>query len=145
MTRRKPPPPVVADSADEVEALFYEALAGGDLARMMALWADDEEIVCVHPNGTRCVGPAAVHASFEDMLAGGGMPVLPEQVHRLHTPDSAVHHLVEKIEDEGLEAWVLALNVYVRTPAGWRMVAHHATPAQGRMVQPQGEAPSTLH
>lgn len=142
---RKPPPPVVAESADEVEAQFYEALASGDLALMMALWADDDEIVCVHPSGVRCVGPAAVRASFEDILSGGGMPVQPEQVHRLHTMDSAVHHLVERISGEGGHAWMLALNVYVRTPAGWRIVAHHASPAQGHLVPAEGEAPSTLH
>lgn len=145
---RRPPPPVVlpADSADELEARFYEAMADGDAVRMMALWADDDEILCVHPNGARLVGPAAVRAGYDEIFAGGaGVRVQPEQVHRLHTADCAVHHLVEKIEAEGVQAWMLALNVYVRTGAGWRIVAHHASPMKARMAPPPGDAPATLH
>jgi hypothetical protein len=26
---------------------------------------------------------------------------------------------------------IIATNVYLRTPAGWRMIVHHASPAQG--------------
>ena len=43
------------------------------------------------------------------------------------------------------EAWVLATNVYVNTAQGWRLVAHHASPA---VTEPPGAAtewPSTLH
>ena len=36
-------------SAAEVEAAFYDALHRADLEALMALWADDEEIVCIHP------------------------------------------------------------------------------------------------
>ena len=42
-------------------------------------------------------------------------------------------------------AWVLATNVYLKTAQGWRLVAHHASPA-GDLAEPaSGEAPSTLH
>ena len=45
------PPPRCIGSPDEVEAQFYEALQRGDIEQLMALWADDDEIVCVHPGG----------------------------------------------------------------------------------------------
>ena len=32
---------------DDVEAAFYDALRQGDIERLMACWADEEEIVCV--------------------------------------------------------------------------------------------------
>jgi ketosteroid isomerase-like protein len=51
-------------SPDDVEAAFYEALQKGDIDALMALWADDDEVVCVHPGGGgRLVGPAAIRAS----------------------------------------------------------------------------------
>ena len=37
---------------------------------MMATWADDEDIVCVHPGGARLVGYDAVRASWEQLFAG---------------------------------------------------------------------------
>ena len=146
----RPPAANLIGSADEVEAEFYEALRRGDLERLMALWADDDEIVCVHPGGTRIVGNAAIRASFEAIFANGGIPVRPEQVHRLAALGSALHHLVERIEVSGEQgpqtAWVTATNLYLKTARGWRLASHHASPALGH--EPPvvgGEAPSTLH
>jgi uncharacterized protein (TIGR02246 family) len=147
---RRPPPPPPADSADEVEAQFYEALQQGALERLMALWADDDEIVCVHPGGARAVGAAAIRASFAAIFANGGIPVRPEQVHRLLQPGLALHHLAERIEvtaEGGTQVgWVLATNVYVKGPLGWRIAAHHASPALPDDVGPSATAgPATLH
>ena len=137
-------------SPDDTEAQFYEAMQAGDIDRMMAVWADDDEVVCVHPGGARVIGLAAIRASFEAIFAQNAVPVQPEQVHRLHTLGSAVHHLAERVQvmtNEGPQtAWALATNVYVKTSLGWRMVAHHASPGQlGEPPPTLREAPSTLH
>ncbi|MDO9073621.1 MAG: nuclear transport factor 2 family protein [Rubrivivax sp.] len=147
---RRPPPPLPADSPDEVEARFYEALQQGELDRLMALWADDDEIVCVHPGGARVVGAAAIRASFETIFASGGIPVRPEQVHRLQQPGFALHHLVERIEVTGeggaQVGWVLATNVYVKGALGWRIAAHHASTAMPHEVNDaDSDGPTTLH
>ena len=114
----------------------------------MAVWADDDEVVCVQPGGPRVIGPAAIRASFEAIFANGPIPVVPEQMHRLDALAGAVHHLLERIEvptDEGPRtAWVIATNVYMQTAGGWRMVAHHASP--GTLTAPDMDTPSTpLH
>jgi uncharacterized protein (TIGR02246 family) len=149
MPHRRPPAAALHASPDELEAQFYEALQQGDIERMMAVWADDDEVVCVHPGAGRVVGPAAIRASFEAIFAGGGVPAQPEQVHRLHTMGTAVHHLVERIRvvaPEGEQtAWVLATNVFVKTAQGWRMVAHHASPGSPHAPVVAGDAPAVLH
>lgn len=151
MSRLKPPQAALLASADDVEAQFYEALQQGDLQRLMAVWADDDEVVCVHPGGARVVGSAAIRTSFEAILSSGGVPATPDQVHRLHALGLAVHHLVERIRvpaGEGRpesEAYVLATNVYVNTTQGWRMVAHHASPGAVEHPSPPRDRPSTLH
>lgn len=135
MSRRPNPPPPAATlhgSADDVEAQFYEALQRADIDKLMAVWADDDEIVCVHPGGGRAIGAAAIRATFEAVFANGGLAVRPEQVHRLVHIGSALHHLVERIDiktEQGPQsAWVLATNLYVKTAQGWRLVSHHASP-----------------
>jgi uncharacterized protein (TIGR02246 family) len=148
MQRRRPPVSALGASPDELEARFYEALRRGDIEALMAVWADDEEVVCVHPGGGRVVGTAAIRASFEAIFANGAIPVQPEQVHRLEAISGVVHHLVERIavaHDEGLRAaWVMATNVYLQTAQGWRLVAHHASP--GSLDEPDADTvPSTLH
>ena len=149
MRRPRPPAAALHGSPDEVEAQFYEALQRADITKLMDVWADDDEIVCVHPAGGRLVGAAAIRASFEAIFGSGTIPVMPEQVHRLQSLSCAVHHLVERIEVDGpdgrQQAWVLATNVYVKTAQGWRLAAHHASPASPHDVQEPGEAPSTLH
>lgn len=149
MARRRPPPAaVLGGSADEVEARFYEALQRGDLAALMAVWADDEEIVCILPAGTREIGAAAVRANFETIFANGPMPVRPEQVRRIDGMGCAVHHLVERYDVHGEDGprtiWALATNVYLKTPAGWRLLVHHSS--MDAIETPAGdETPSTLH
>ena len=149
MARPTPPAAALHSSPDDVEAQFYEALQRGDIARLMAVWVDDDEIVCVHPGGGRLVGAAAIRASFEAIFANGPIPVQPEQVHRLQGLGSAVHHLVERITVTGPEgaqdAWVLSTNVYLKTAQGWRLAAHHASAASAADLAGSGDAPSTLH
>ncbi len=148
----RPPAAALFASPDDVEAAFYEALQRGDLDALMALWADDDEVVCVHPGGGgRLVGPAAIRASFEAIFANGGIPVVPQQVHRLQQIGAAVHDLVERSElntPEGRQVgWVVATNVFVKTAQGWRIAAHHASPAepQAPATPVPHDAPNTLH
>lgn len=150
MPRLKPPPAALHSSPDDVEAQFYEALQNADIARLMAVWVDDDEIVCVHPGGDRVVGAAAVRASFEAIFAVGPVPARPSEVRRLQGLGCEVHHLVERVRlagPEGVkEVWALATNVYLKTPQGWRLAAHHASQASENQTRAvlTGK-PSTLH
>jgi uncharacterized protein (TIGR02246 family) len=149
MARPKSQTAALMASPEDIETQFYEALQHADLERLMAVWADDDDIVCVHPGGPRVIGPAAIRASFEAIFTHGVIPVEPSQVRRVQTLGSAVHHLVERVHvvtAEGAQtASVLATNVYVKTAQGWRMVAHHASPGHVDDA-PGGPEPSfTLH
>ena len=56
----------------------------------------------------------------------------------VETPTVAVHNVVEQVlMTQGRRqqiVHVIATNAYVKTPAGWKMVLHHAAPA------PEGKA-----
>ncbi|KAB8043850.1 YybH family protein [Janthinobacterium aquaticum] len=119
-------------SAAETEAAFYDALNRADLDALMALWADDEEIVCIHPGGARLIGHAAIRASWATIFANGGLPIVPSQLHETHNLMSSVHTVIEGVTaSEGTPAHLLATNVYVKTPRGWRIVLHHVSVAPG--------------
>ena len=136
------------DAAD-IEAAFYEALQTADIDKLMACWADEDEIVCVHPGGPRVIGAAAIRASFEAMFANGAIRARPQRLRRTVSVASAMHNVLERIEiatAEGLQhAWVIATNVYHKTAQGWRMVAHHASPGTAHEAQEVSETPSVLH
>ena len=58
-------------SPQDAEAAFYDALERCDLDAMMAVWAEDEEVVCVHPGGPRLVGYATVRDAWQRVFANG--------------------------------------------------------------------------
>jgi uncharacterized protein (TIGR02246 family) len=137
-------------TADDTESAFYEAMQQGDAERVMSLWAEDDEIACVHPGGPRLIGAAAVRAGFDAVFAnGGGVQVVPVQVRRVETAGCAIHHVLERVQavtPEGPQtAFVLASNVYVRGAQGWRMVLHHASPGQADDMQEMIESFAILH
>jgi len=136
-------------SADEVEAAFYEALQRADIDALMACWADDDEVFCVHPGGPRLVGSAAIRAAFEQMFANGAIHATPSRVRKVETLGSAVHNVLERIDVLTAEgprhAFVLATNIYHRSAQGWRMVAHHASPGVAHETVESHDPPQMLH
>ncbi|MCY7370659.1 MAG: nuclear transport factor 2 family protein, partial [Polaromonas sp.] len=124
-------------------------LQHGDIDQLMACWADEDDIVCVHPGGARLVGAAAIRGSFEAMFANGPIRAQPEKVRRVDSLAASVHSVLERIEvmtGEGLRhAWVIATNVYLKTSLGWRMVAHHASPGTPHELHEVSETPTVLH
>ena len=55
----------------DCEAAFYEALEKSDLEGMMSVWAEDEDVLCIHPGGARVSGHAAIREIWRQMFAGG--------------------------------------------------------------------------
>ena len=47
----------------------------------MHLWADDEEIVCIHPNCPRLIGHAEIRSSWEAIFELGKIQVQAQQIH----------------------------------------------------------------
>ncbi len=133
-------------SAQDVEAAFYEALERSDIDTMMAVWAEDEEVVCVHPGGPRLTGYTMIREAWQRIFANGRkLQVRLSQQKTVTTPFAVVNTLLEHVtspDDGNLSTPVAATNIYVRGPLGWRMVAHHASPVPPDSV---GEDPRILH
>lgn len=138
-------------TAQDAENAFYEALESGNVDAMMEVWADDEEVVCVHPGRERLIGIEAVRESWVQIARGG---------HKLkvHLSDQsvvsgmmlAVHSLHEHISVEGQQRGtvpVAVTNVYMRTGNGWRMIVHHASAVPERQMPAATHAsgPKVLH
>jgi len=132
MTKAKLRAATVGGSADDIETAFYEALHHADITALMACWADEDDIVCIHPGGIRLIGSSAIRQSFETLFANESLNLSLESVHKVESLTSAMHNLIERVfvmTNEGQrEALVHVTNVYQRTAQGWRMVAHHASP-----------------
>ena len=122
-------------SADEIEAAFYDAISRADIEALMQLWADDEEIVCIHPGASRLIGHAAIRASWEAIMERGTVQIHAVQLHATHNMMTAVHSVLEQMhrphESSG-DVHIIATHVYLKTPHGWRITMHHASVAAGK-------------
>jgi ketosteroid isomerase-like protein len=135
-------------TAQDAENAFYEALERSNLEGMMAVWAEDEDIVCVHPGGPRLTGQDEVRESWARIFKGGGRTrvQITHQV-AISAMMLAVHSVHENFHLEGEaqpRAPILATNVYLRTAAGWRMIVHHASPAPAQPAAPAREGPPKI-
>lgn len=122
--------PVFASPA-EAEAAFYRAFAQADWESMAAVWADDPQIVCIHPMGESLTGRRAVLSGWRAILGSGYK--LEFKFNELHWIDSdrlVLHVLYEYITIIGKSARtapILATNGYRWIDGSWRMVLHHAS------------------
>lgn len=141
-------PAKIFPTPQDAESAFYEALENANLELMMAVWSEDEEIVCVHPGGPRLCGQDQVRDSWRKIFAGGPRTRI-HVTQQVTTGGSmvAVHSVRENFyvpgERKPMQA-VVATNVYLRTAAGWRMIAHHGSPAPGS-AEPPPDSPKILH
>ncbi len=135
----------ILSTAEAAEEAFYDAMRRADLEAMMALWADDDEVMCVHPGHQRLIGLEAIRSSWAAIFAGGGVDVRIGEVRALTGAMLAVHNLVEQVVVAGRtgqeRVCCVTTNVYIKHASGWRILLHHSGPGSG---EPPTLAGSTI-
>lgn len=132
----------------DAEQAFYRAFELADLAEMMAVWAEEDDIVCVHPGGGRHGGVVEVRESWRQIFSQGprlrfrlaGSRVIAGRMLSVHS----VYEHVSVAGDPRPTNPVLSTNIYLLTDRGWRMLVHHASPLAPEAA-PQEAPPSVLH
>ncbi len=134
---------------EAAEAAFYAAFEARDLDAMMAVWANDEAIACIHPMAAPLNGQAAVRAGWRSIFeAAEHFRVQVETVHEIHGATQVIRivkeHLIIGEENEPRPP-ILASNVYRKEADGWRMVLHHGAPLRVGDTQPAPATRPVLH
>lgn len=136
-------------TAQDAENAFYEAIERCDLEAMMAVWSEDDDIVCVHPSGQRLAGQEQVREVWRQMFAGG--PTMRVQIAQqvviagMMLAVHSVHENITVASEQRPRPPMVATNVYLRTAAGWRMIVHHASPARSQAPEAAPAEPKILH
>ena len=125
--------PTIFTTPQDAATAFYRAFEAKDIDAMMAAWAEDEDIVCVHPGGPRLVGFDAVRVGWEQIFAGETKLLFRlEELVVIETVGMALQSAIEQVtvgDNPAPRGTAIASNVFLRTPSGWRIVLHHASPA----------------
>ena len=137
----------------DAEAAFYDALQRADLEAMMEVWAEDEEVSCIHPGGARLGGIEQVRENWVQIFKSGQrLQVRLSDQLIVSGAMFSLHSLHENIlvlggQGEGVRSIVVTTNAYLRADGGWRMVLHHASHSPAPVVRRELplEAPKVLH
>ena len=139
----------VLPTPEAAEAAFYAAFEARSLDAMMAVWADDEHIACLHPLAAPLNGHAAVAAGWKSLFeAAGRFRMQVELAHEIRTADQVIRIVREYLtigQETEPRPPILATNVFRHDGDGWRMVLHHASPLQVGGTPPARTPPTVLH
>ncbi|MCC2594954.1 nuclear transport factor 2 family protein [Pusillimonas sp. MFBS29] len=134
----------------EAEQAFYQALRQADLALMMQVWADDEEVVCIHPGGMRTIGHDALKSAWQQIFANGPVNIQPVRPMIMTSVMSSIHVLIEQLSVSTAQgsqtAHCYSTNIFHKGRYGWKMVLHHASHAPQEIdLFDLQDRPDTLH
>jgi ketosteroid isomerase-like protein len=127
------------EAVEAANAELYAAFEAGDIDRMSALWADSDDVVCIHPGGPILRGRGVVLRSWSVIMANTSyIQFFLTDVEIGVIGDTAVVTCAENIltaspdeADAGAFAHpgrVVATNVFRRSGKGWRLLLHHGSP-----------------
>ncbi|MET7678925.1 nuclear transport factor 2 family protein [Streptomyces sp. NPDC005423] len=149
-------PHIDVEQVERANTTFYETLEQGDFDALSALWltpadlgvdeeyhdpADSGVISCVHPGWPVLTGRGEVLRSYALIMANTEyIQFFLTDVHVSVTGDTALVTCTENILSGGpapedsdelgplVGQLVVATNVFRRTPEGWKLWSHHASP-----------------
>ncbi|MGW0119112.1 nuclear transport factor 2 family protein [Streptomyces sp. NPDC003327] len=151
-------PTADATAVEAVNTAFYEAMETGDFDTVSALWLDDgtAPVTCVHPGWSALTGRGEVLRSYALIMANTEyIQFFLTDLEISLAGDTAVVTCTENIlsggpAEDGAELGplmgqiVVATNVFRRTPDGWRIWSHHASPVLTETDDTPGpEGPAT--
>lgn len=135
---------------EAAEAAFYAAFEARSLDAMMAVWAGDDSIACIHPMAAPLNGRAAVAAGWRSMFeAAGQFSVQVDIAHQIREAAQVVRIVREYLvigQETEPRPPILATNIYRKEAnGGWHIVLHHASPLQVGGTPPSRTPPVVLH
>jgi hypothetical protein len=114
---------------------FYVAFSTGNITELSRLWADDDNISCIHPGWPVIVGRAAVIGSWRDILQSPNRPhITCHEPYAIVTGTSGHVVCIELVEDAPLAA----SNHFRLIDGVWRLVHHQSSPIAPSTVETAG-------
>ena len=115
----------------QVEDSFYRAFRNRSVDLMKEVWDKTDEVICIHPGSPRIYSFELIIASWKHIFSAQSATMinLSDPIYKLQK-DVSIHYVKETLSanDKSVVS-VYATNIYKQTNEGWKMIAHHASPA----------------
>lgn len=130
-------PSVDIDLVKAANQAFYRAFESLDVHKLSAVWAQSEEIVCVHPGWPLLSGFEQVMESWKRIFENTPMVqfTITEVVVRVNGVSAwamCVENIATLVDGRVTAARIQATNVFAKRDGHWVMVHHHASPLSGQ-------------
>jgi len=121
-------------------AAFYAAISTANVEAMARLWANNDDISCIHPGWPVIVGRVAVVGSWRDILESPTRPHIT-----CHDPYAIVDGNFGRVLCiELVGGMALAASNHFRLISGHWQLVHHQASSISRVVS-DPSAPSQIH
>ena len=122
------------EAVKQANQRFYDAFGALDIDMMEAAWETSERAVCVHPGWQPLVDWDLIKESWQRIFDNTSLMHF-----NIRHVNIAVHgdcgwvtcweNITSVVQGRATDFGVLATNIFVRSPVGWKMIAHHASPS----------------
>ncbi|MAV86752.1 MAG: DUF4440 domain-containing protein [Rhodospirillaceae bacterium] len=120
---------------------FYLAFQNNDIEAMTTLWANRDDISCIHPGWNHLSGRDLVLASWDDILSGNKTPNFEIKGASVNIYENIAivicYELFEKI-------CLVATNIFVNENKEWRIIHHQSSASPPPEVIDNSEPIETL-
>jgi len=120
---------------------FYAAFSGRDMEAMKGVWAEGEQITCIHPGWPPLAGRDEVMGSWGSILGGDSSPEITCRSPMAHVFEGFAYVICHEVLLDGA---LLATNIFCRDGGRWRMVHHQAGTASPMPSRADDEEEATL-
>ena len=114
----------IIDQVSFVNEAFYLAFESKDLSAMESIWADQEDMYCLHPGWHPLTGRKKILESWARILGNDAQPQIsfdsPQFMHL--GPDSVAVVCFERGSQQNL----IATNIYQRNAERFQMIFHQS-------------------
>lgn len=122
------------DAVKEANQRFYDAFGALDIDLMDSVWEPSDRAMCVHPGWSPLVGRDPIRDSWQRIFDNASLMHFNIRYVNVAVEGdcgwvTCVENITSVLQGQANNFAVLATNIFVRTPQGWRMIAHHASPS----------------
>ena len=120
------------EAIKEANQRFYDAFGALDIELMDSAWEPSERALCVHPGWAPLVAWDLIRDSWQRIFDSTTlMHFNISYVNVTVQGDcgwvTCVENISSVLQGRASNFGILATNIFVRSPLGWRMIAHHAS------------------
>lgn len=121
------------ETPQDAEDAFYDALEEGDPGKVLAVWADSDDISCLLPLYPLIRGRRDVEDMFRHLFSRAqGVALTVTHLDWIKWDDIAIHHVEETLQQvqpgTPPPPPFYGTNIYRRHDGGWRLITHLNAP-----------------